>query len=100
LDDGIDRYLGIIRREGRHATWLCTSAVFLLSLQEMPHQFRNFICFGVEREVPCVEYVDLRVRYILEVTFRFARIEREIVLAPKDKKLYSILLCRLIQWQY
>jgi hypothetical protein len=43
----------------------------------------DFICFCVEREVSCVEYVDLSVWYILAIAFRLAEVEREIVLAPE-----------------
>ena len=49
---------------------------------KLAYQRRDLICFGVEREVSCVEDVDLRRRYVLSVAFRFAWIERQIVLAP------------------
>ena len=55
----------------------------LLRLHELTYQSRNLLCFGIKREVSCVEYVDLRVRYVLAVAFRLAQIEREIVLAPE-----------------
>jgi hypothetical protein len=55
-----------------------------LSLHELTYQCRNFIGFGIKREVSCVEHVHLGVRYVLAVAFRLANIEREIVLAPED----------------
>jgi hypothetical protein len=46
----------------------------------------------VSSEVPCVEYVDLRVQYVLAVAFWLAEIEREIMLAPEDQKPWLRLL--------
>jgi len=42
--------------------------------------------------VPRVEYDDLRIRYVSAVAFRLAEIEREIVLAPENQKLWLRLL--------
>ena len=39
-------------------------------------RFGNFIGGGVQGEVPCVEYDDLRIRDIHAIAFRFAGIER------------------------
>jgi hypothetical protein len=64
----------------------------LLGLHELTYQGRNLICFGIKREVSCVEYVDLRVWYVLAIAFRLAKIEREIVLAPKNQKPWLRLL--------
>ena len=66
-------------REGKRCEWCC----LLPRLHELTYQRRNLICFGIKREVSCVEYVDLRVRYVLAVAFRLAEIEREVVLAPE-----------------
>ena len=57
----------------------------LLPPHELTYQRRNLVRFGIKREVSCVEYVDFRVRYVLAISFRLARIEREIVLAPEDQ---------------
>ena len=67
---------------GKRREWRC----LLLGLHELTYQRRNLICFGIKREVSCVEYVDLRVRQVLAVAFRFAEIERESA-APKPKAL-------------
>ena len=47
---------------------------------------------GIEREMACVEYVDLRARYVLVIAFWFAKIEGEIVLALGDQALWLRLL--------
>jgi len=64
----------------------------LLRLHELTHQRSDLICFGIKREVSPVEYMDLSVGYILAVTFRFADIERGIMLAPDNQKLWLHLL--------
>jgi len=69
---------------GKRSEW----RYLLLRLHELTYQGCNLICFGIERGVSCVEQVDLRVRYVLAVAFRLAEIEREIVLAPEDQKLW------------
>ena len=51
------------------------------------HQGNNLIRLGIEREVPRVEDVDIRVRYVLAIPFRLADIKRGIVLAPEDQEL-------------
>jgi hypothetical protein len=80
----IERELNPSRRRsaviGKSSEWRCS----LLCLQELTYQRHNLICFGIEREVSCVEYVDLCVGYVLAVAFWFADIKREIVLAPED----------------
>lgn len=43
-----------------------------LSLHELAYQCRNFIGFGTECEVACVEYVDLCGWYVLAAAFRLA----------------------------
>ena len=40
-----------------------------------PRTNRNLTRLGIKREVSCIEYVDLRVRHILAIAFRLARIE-------------------------
>jgi len=47
---------------------------------------------GIKREVSRVEYMNPRVRDVLAETFRLADIERRIVLAPEDQKLWLRLL--------
>jgi hypothetical protein len=59
---------------------------------KLTDQGRYLVCFGIKREVSCVEDVDFRLRYILAIAFRFAEIEREIVLAPENQKLWLRLL--------
>ena len=59
---------------------------------ELTYQRGDLVCLGIQREVSCVEYVDFRLRYILAIAFRFAEIEREIVLAPENQKLWLRLL--------
>ena len=62
--------------------------LLLLRSHELTHQRSDLICFGIKREVSRVEYMNLRVRYVLAKTFRLADIERGIVLAPEDQKLW------------
>src|ERR1044072_2796958 len=64
----------------------------LLRLHELAQQRRNLICFGIKREVSCVQNSDLRVGDVFAVTFGLADIERRIVLAPEDQKLWPGLL--------
>jgi hypothetical protein len=47
---------------------------------------------GIEREMACVEYVDLRARCVLVISFWFAKIEGDIVLALEDQALWLRLL--------
>jgi len=59
---------------------------------ESPNKFRDFVCFGIEREMSGIEHVHFRLRHVFAITFRFAGIEREIVPAPDDEKLRLRLL--------
>ena len=47
----------------------------LLRFHELTYQSRNLVCLGVEREVPRVEHVHLRLRHIFAIAFRLSRIE-------------------------
>ena len=76
------------RREGR----------LLLRVHEPTYQRRDLIGFGIKREVSGVEYVDLRVRYVLAVAFRLSEIEREIVPAPEDQSLGCVLCSHSCQF--
>ena len=64
--------------------WPC----LLLGLHELTYQRRNLVRLGVQCEVTCIEHVDFSARHILAVAFWLAGIEREIVLAPEDQKLW------------
>ena len=64
----------------------------LFGFHELPHQSRNLICFGVKREVSRFEYVDVRLWYIPGGSVPARQIERKVVLAPKDQKLWLRLL--------
>jgi hypothetical protein len=61
-------------------------------LNKLTYQRRDLVCLGIKREVSCVEDVNFRLWYILAVAFRFAEIEREVVLAPKNQKFWLRLL--------
>src|SRR6266404_9471127 len=63
-----------------------------LRLHELIQHSCNLIGFGIKREVSRVEYMNPRVRYVLAETLRLADIERGIVLAPEDQKLWLRLL--------
>lgn len=56
-------------------------------LHEFTYQRSNLIGFGVQREVACVQDIDLSIRYILAVALRLTKIERKIVLAPEHQEL-------------
>src|SRR5580700_8188396 len=64
----------------------------LLRFHELTYQGRNVIGSGIEREVSCVEHVNVGIGYILAVTFWLTQIERKIVLAPDDQELWLRLL--------
>ena len=70
--------------EHRRCGILPLSNRLLLPLHEPTYQRRNLICFGIQREVSCLQHMDLRIRHVLVVAFWLARIEREIMLAPDD----------------
>ena len=57
-----------------------------------PNERRDFVCFGIEREMSRVEDVDFCVRQILAIAFRLAGIEREIVLTPNHEETWLSLL--------
>ena len=57
-----------------------------LPLHELTYKRRNFICFGIKSEMSCVENVNLSVRYIPAIGFRFRKVEREIVLTPNHQQ--------------
>ena len=61
-------------------------------LHEVTNELRNLIRSGVECEMASIEDVDFGFRHIFAVAFRLAEIEREIVLAPEDQKLWLRLL--------
>src|SRR4029453_11060636 len=52
----------------------------------------DFVCFSVQCEMTSVEDMELRFRHVLAVALRLAEIEREIVFAPDDEKLWLRLL--------
>src|SRR5881392_2413967 len=58
------------------------SAFLFPLLHNVPDQRGNFICSRIEREMARIENVDFGLRHILTVAFRFAGVEREIILAP------------------
>jgi hypothetical protein len=69
LHNGIDRHLGIGRCEA------CSRpadahqkkqelALFFPSTQELPHQLRDVVRFGVQRKMPGIEHANLRARDI------------------------------------
>src|ERR1700686_1612460 len=57
-----------------------------LRLHELTYKRRNFICFGVKSKVPCVENVNLSVRYIPAIGFRLRELEREVIFAPNHQQ--------------
>jgi hypothetical protein len=42
---------------------------------ERPDKRRDFVCFGIEREMSGIEYVHFRLRHVFPIAFGFAGIE-------------------------
>src|SRR6266478_5494066 len=57
-----------------------------LRLHELIYKRRNFIRFGIKSEVPCVENVNLSVRYIPAIGLRLREFEREVILTPNHQQ--------------
>src|SRR6266566_8513063 len=57
-----------------------------LRLHELIYKRRNFIRFGIESEVSCVENVNLSVRYIPAIGLRLREFEGEVILAPNHQQ--------------
>src|SRR5260370_3621862 len=51
-------------------------------LHEAPDKLRNLICCGIEREMAGIEDVDFALRNVFALAFRFAAIQRELILHP------------------
>ena len=51
-------------------------------LHEVPDELGNLICYCIEREMARLEDVDFGLGHVLAVAFRFAEVERKIILTP------------------
>src|SRR6476661_108160 len=57
-----------------------------LPLHELTYERRNFICSGIKSEVPCVDNVNLSVRYIPAISLRLRKVEGRVILAPNHQQ--------------
>src|SRR5216684_5814892 len=64
----------------------CEWQYSFLRLHEPIYKRRNFIRFGIKREVSCVENVNLSVRYIAAIGLGLREFKREVILAPNHQQ--------------
>src|SRR6267378_5737864 len=73
----------------RTAGELCSRRLRCLVCSPLPHEvpdeLGNLICCGIEREMARLEDVDFGLGHVLAVAFRFAEVEREIILTPNHQ---------------
>src|SRR5205085_3810734 len=69
-----------------HTRFDCDWSSDVCSSDLVSYELRNLICSRVQREMARFEDVDFRLRHILTVAFRFAEVEREVVLPPNHEK--------------
>src|SRR5215470_10418730 len=62
--------------------WRCS----LLPLHEVTYQCCNLICFGIEREVACVEDVNFGFRHVPAIGLRLRDVERGVMLTPDHQQ--------------
>ena len=59
---------------------------------ESPNKFRDFVCFGIEREMSGIKHVHFSLRHVFAISRRLAWTESEIVPTRDDENLRLRLL--------